>query len=88
MNIYIDSENHCHATNPFGAFEEVKAERVIEFFRDKCTAFIEGYYCEIMGNTTAIYPWENYDELAAAQAQYEADLAAAAAAYREGVNSI
>lgn len=92
--IYIDLEFKCHTTNPDGSFREVETN----FFNDKCVTFVEGYRFIPEGETWTrddgtvfrgemISPWKNYDLLASAQAQYEADLAEAAAAYQEGVNS-
>lgn len=88
MKIYVDSDFHCHTTNPDGVCREVETD----FFDDKCNtlpcaALVEGYCCKIEEKIIAFYPWKNFDELAAAQAQYEADLAEAAAAYQEGVDS-
>lgn len=98
--IYIDSEFKCHTSNPDGAFREViLSEKARAFFSDKCNIFIEGYRLKPEGETwiradgrvfsggEMITPWKPYNELAAAQAQYEADLAEAAAAYQEGVDS-
>ena len=94
MKICIDSEFKCRTTNPDGTFREVETS----FFDGKCGAFIEGYRflpegerwkdgdgIPILGEMIA--PWKPYSELAAAQSQYEADLAEAAAAYQEGVDS-
>lgn len=99
--IYIDSEFKCYATNPDGAFREViLSESARAFFANKCTTFIEGYRLKPEGETWVredgevfsggemISPWKPYNELAAAQAQYETDQAELAAAYQEGVNSI
>ena len=83
MKIYIDSEYKCHTTNPDGTFREVETE----FFDGKCDAFVEGYCYDTSKGYTQIYPWKPYGELAAAQAQYETDMAEADAAYEEGVNS-
>lgn len=95
MKIYIDSEYRCHTTNPDGLFLEIEEP----FFDGKCKAFIEGYRVKPEGKTWVrddgmvfsgskmISPWKPINELEAAQAQYEADLAEAAAAYQEGVNS-
>ena len=70
------------------------------FFADKCTTFIEGYRLKPEGETwiredgsvfsggEMISPWKPYNELAAAQAQYEQDQAELQAAYEEGVNSV
>lgn len=98
--VYIDSEFHCHTTNHAGTFREViLSENARTFFERKCTAFIEGYRLKpenekwvredgkVFSGGEMISPWKPYAELAAAQTQYEADLAAAAAAYQEGVNS-
>lgn len=98
--IYIDSEFKCHTTNPDGTFREVVLSEYAEaFFADKCTTFIEGYRLKPDNETWVredghifyggemITPWKPYNELAAAQAQYELDMAEAAAAYQEGVDS-
>lgn len=100
MKNYIDSEFKCHTTNPDGIFREVMlSENARIFFAGKCTTFIEGYRLKLSSETwiredgkvfyggEMLAPWKPYNELAAAQAQYEADLAAADAAYQEGVNS-
>lgn len=79
--VYIDAELKCHVLND-GTMTEVQNE----FFNNKCDAFVEGYCYE--PDCEKGYPWKHYAELAAAQAQYEADLAEAAAAYQEGVNSV
>lgn len=79
MIIYTDKENKCHVTND-GTMTEALAPAI---FYGKCPAFIEGYVFvprateEINGETYGkglLYPWNPYTELAAAQAQYEADL--------------
>jgi hypothetical protein len=93
--IYIDSDFKCHATNPDGTLREVETD----FFDDKCAAFIEGYILVPTGEAwkradgvvfkgEMIAPYKPYNILAAAQAQYDYDQAALAAAYQEGVNSI
>lgn len=93
--IYIDSEFKCHSTNPNGTFREIQTD----FFDGKCDTFIEGYRYVPSGSEWTrsdgvvftgemIAPWKPYSELAAAQGQYEADLAEAAAAYQEGVDSV
>lgn len=95
MIFYVDSECKCHTTNPDGTFVEVENA----FFDGKCTTFIEGYrYIPAEESWTRedgvvfhgemVAPWKPYSELAAAQAQYETDLAEAAAAYQEGVDSV
>lgn len=91
--IYIDSDFKCYTSNPDGIFREVETG----FFDGKCDTFIEGYRFVPAGEAwirsdgkvfigEMIAPWKPYNELAAAQAQYEADLAEATAAYQEGVN--
>lgn len=83
MKIYIDSEYHCHTTN----IDNICREAEVPFFDGKGKTFVEGYCYDDSEGYVKRYPWKPYNELAAAQAQYEADLAAAAAAYQEGVNS-
>ena len=101
MKIYIDADFKCHIANPDGVFREVVLSQIAEaFFANKCTTFIEGYRLkpedetwvredgEVFAGGEMITPWKNYNELAAAQAQYEADQAELAVAYQEGVNSV
>lgn len=83
MNIYVDENNKCHTIDHDGTFREIQHP----FFHDKCAAFIEGYCYDDSTGYVQIYPWKPASQLFAAQTQYEADLAAAAAAYQEGVNS-
>lgn len=69
--IYIDSESKCHVENN-GTLLEVQTE----FFANKCDTFVEGYCSKDKGNgCREFFPWKPYSELAAAQAQYEQDLA-------------
>lgn len=95
MKIFIDTECRCHATNPDGILREFN----IPFFDGKCATLIEGYiYCppgeSYVGENSEIFhgecivPWKSYVELAAAQEQYERDMADLQEAYQEGVNSI
>ena len=95
MKIFIDSDFKCHTVNPDGVFREFE----VELFDGKCQAFIEGYiYIPMIESKTRsdgvvlygemITPWKPYSELAAAQAQYERDMADLKEAYQEGVNSI
>ncbi len=99
--IYIDSEFKCHLTNPDGDFREViLSESASAFFANKCETFIEGYRLkpdaetwvredgEVFSGGEMIAPWKNYNELDAAQRQYKLMMAEAAAAYREGVDSV
>ena len=95
MKIYIDNECKCHTDNtgqPLPAFE-------LPFFDGKCQTFVEGYrYCPYGESYTnesgevfhgeCFVPWKPYGQLAAAQSQYERDLAELQEAYREGVNSV
>ena len=86
--MYVDSEFKCHTNNPDGTFREViLSENARTFFDNKCTTFIEGYCYDDSNGLEHIYPWKPYSVLKSAQAQYEADMAEAAAAYQEGVNS-
>ena len=77
MNVYIDSDFKCHATND-GTMTEVQTD----FFDGKCDAFIEGYRFVPAGQTWTredgvvfngemVTPWKDYKELDAAQRQYE-----------------
>ena len=93
--IYIDSDYKCHTSDDgtMIAFE-------VDFFNDKCDAFIEGYRYIPSGESWTradgvvfvgemISPWKPYSELDAAQRQYEleqiADMKAALALL--GVNA-
>ena len=78
MKIYIDSDFKCHADNVNGDFRKIETN----FFNGKCDAFIEGYRFVPAGETWVredgeifagemIVPWKNYNELDAAQRQYE-----------------
>ena len=64
--IYIDSEFKCHTVND-GNMTPVETER----FDGKCDTFVEGFCYETKDNGIAIYPWKHYDELAAAQREFE-----------------
>lgn len=83
MKVYVDKDFKCHTTDD-GTMIIVDSE----FFDGKCAAFIEGYCCEAAHGCEIIYPWKHVSALDIAQGQYEADRAALAAAYREGVNSL
>ena len=96
MRVYIDKDYRCHATDPLGKLQAVEDP----FFDGKAPAVIEGYRFVPEGETITgadgavitggpmIAPWKPSGALAAAQAQYDYDQAALAAAYQEGVNSI
>lgn len=75
--IYIDSDFRCHVEND-GTMTEVQTD----FFNGKCDAFIEGYRFVPSGESWTredgtvfkgemIAPWKPYDELDAAQREYE-----------------
>ena len=97
MEIYIDNECKCHVSNPDGIYTKTKAP---ELFYGKCPAYIEGFRVRPNGYTytfngevfgpdgESISTWRDLALLEEFQAQYEAQLAAIAAAYTEGVNSI
>lgn len=98
MTIYIDNDCKCHVSNPDGIYTAIEAP---EQFKDKCAAYIEGFRVRPDGYTytredaklfgpdgESVSPWRDLALLDEFQAQYEAQLAAAAAAYAEGVNSI
>lgn len=75
--IYIDYKFKCHTVND-GTMTPVETN----FFDGKCDAFIEGYRFVPAGESWTrsdgvlftgemIAPWKPYDELDAAQRQYE-----------------
>lgn len=75
--IYIDTEFKCHITND-GTMPAVETD----FFDGKCDAFIEGYRFVPEGESWTredgevftgemISPWVNFEELDAAQREYE-----------------
>ena len=75
---YADSDFKCHTSNPDGLFREVEHP----FIDGKCNAFIEGYRFVPSGEIwkrsdgqkfvgEMISPWKPYDELDAAQREYE-----------------
>lgn len=78
MNVFIDSDFHCHTSNPDNTFREVETT----FFDGKCEAFIEGYIYIPSGESWGredgvvfcgemIAPWKNYSELNNVQRAYE-----------------
>ena len=77
MVVFIDSEYKCHTTNS-GHFREVDTD----FFDDKCKEYIEGTRFVPNGKTWTradgtvfagemIAPWKSWDELDAAQREFE-----------------
>ena len=94
MIVYVDREKRCHI-NDDGTFAAVETS----LFDGKCDAFVEGFRFIPIGESWTredgvvfhgemLAPWKPYNELAAAQAQYERDQEALRAAYEEGVNSV
>ena len=98
MTVYIDELGHCHAENADGrqAVED-------EFFDGRAPEAIEGYMCTLgVNGERIIFPWQPWEQLDAAQREYEREQLAAAqaalaesltaeeitAAIEEGVNSI
>ena len=78
MKVFIDSDFHCHTSNPDNTFREVETT----FFDGKCEAFIEGYIYIPSGESWGredgvvfcgemIAPWKNYSELNNVQRAYE-----------------
>ena len=75
MKIYIGNDYKCNTSND-GTMREYE----VEFFDNKCPAFIEGYRYIPDGETwtnangvecSGISPWQDYNILSATQAQYE-----------------
>ena len=75
--IYLDSDYKCHVANA-----DNMAAVETDFFDGKCDAFVEGYRFIPAGETWTsenghvftgemISPWVDYDQLDAAQRQYE-----------------
>ena len=91
--IYIDSDYKCHISYIPNS-KEVEAP---EEFSGKCPAYIEGFRYVPIGEvwiredgapfSGMLAPWRDLALLEEFQAQYEAQLAAADAAYQEGVNT-
>lgn len=84
MKIYIDSEFKCHIEND-GTMREIETP----FFDGKCNICIEGYRFVPDGESWTradgtvftgemASMWKPYDELDAAQREYECELAEAA----------
>lgn len=81
MIIYLDSDFKCHAFQNEHTILSVETS----FFYGKCAAFIEGYryvphgeeWVRPDGNTFCgemIAPWKPWEELDAAQREYEREL--------------
>ena len=96
MKIYVNPNDFkCCASRSDETYMEIETD----FFDGKCQTLIEGYrfvpsgYSWTRSDGTVFHgemiaPFKPYDQLAAAQAQYEADMAEAANAYQEGVDSV
>ena len=72
MVIYVDSNYHCHVTNPDNIYREVEHS----FFDNKCDTFIEGYCYNDSEGYVQIYPQKSFKELNNAQRKYEKQLLA------------
>jgi hypothetical protein len=72
MKVFVDAEKRCHINNNEGNFREIESD----FFNGKCQAYIEGYCYDDSNAYTQIYPWKDYNELNAAQREYERELLA------------
>lgn len=103
--IYVDFLNHCHRIDD-GTMTAVETD----FFVGRCDAYVEGYRYVPSGSKWTrsdgtvfrgemIAPWKPYNELDAAQREYERQLlkelqensipvADLENAYREGVDSV
>lgn len=77
MDIFIDNDYKCH-TSSDGTMREIQTD----FFDGKCNTFIEGYRFVPPGESWTredgavftgemIAPWKDYNELDAAQREYE-----------------
>lgn len=95
MKVHVDKKTFMCFTEPGKDREEFE----IPFFDGKCKKFVESFRYipekrEWTRNDGKVFSGEmlaygrDSREADAAQTQYEADLAEAAAAYQEGVNSI
>lgn len=67
--IYIDSNYRCHPVND-GTMTAVETD----FFDGKCDTFVEGHCYDTRNGCVQIYPWKPYNELEAAQRDYERQL--------------
>ena len=67
--IYLDSDFKCHVADD-GTRKAVETE----FFDGKCDTFVEGYCYDDRNGYVQIYPYLPYNELDAAQREYERQL--------------
>ena len=82
MKLFVDNDFCCHTSNPNGTFREVETN----YFDGKCQTFIEGhrlvpkneYWTRYDGKvfTDMISPFKPFDELDAAQREYERQMLA------------
>ena len=90
--IYIDSDFKCHTANPDGMYTAVETDA----FDGKCPAYIEGYRYVPPGERWVredgvafrgemIAPWKPWEELDAAQRDYEREQLAA---YEQALSEI
>ena len=81
MVVYLDSDFKCHASNPESIYTAVETG----FFDGKCDAYMEGYRFVPAGavwtrsdgavfHGEMIAPWKDWNELDAAQRDYEREL--------------
>lgn len=79
--IYRDAEFRCHVSNPKGDMEPLETN----VFDGKCDAFIGGFRYILAGESwtrsdgvafhgETVTPWKPYEELDAAQREYERQL--------------
>lgn len=91
--ISIDADFKCHTSS-----DDTMTAVETDLFDGKCDTYIEGFrfvplgeswtrYDGIVFHGEMISPWKPWEELAAAQTQYERDHADLESAYLEGVNS-
>lgn len=84
MKIYIDNDNKCYTTDD-GTRRAFETEMITDFFKDKCTAYIESFRYIPEGETwtrsdgkefagESITAYRDYDIAKVAQEQYEAML--------------
>ena len=78
MIVYLDTDFKCHTSDPDGTYTALETD----FFSDKCQTYIEGYRFVPTGAVWTrsdgvifrgemIAPWKPWQELDAAQREYE-----------------
>ena len=80
MTIYIDKDFKCHMNDAVG-YRKIETNA----FNGKCPELIEGYCYDDSNGYVTVYPWKPYEELAAAQAQYEHEQYSAITAERDAL---